>query len=64
MMSSITTYIIAPAANARAYGSIGCANVIAIHPTVPKIGSTSPLNCPNLKFKVTYKKYNHINYQI
>ena len=44
IMSSITTYIMAPAANANAYGRIGSANDTARAPSTPAIGSTTPLS--------------------
>ena len=38
----------APAANARAYGRIGCARVTAQAPRTPATGSTMPLSWPYL----------------
>ena len=49
MISSITTYTIAPAANAKAYGSIGFIIPTNNAPSTPAIGSTNPLSCPYLK---------------
>lgn len=49
IMSSITTKIMAPAANAKAYGKIGSAITTATAPNKPAIGSTIPLNWPYLK---------------
>ena len=49
MMSSITTYTIAPAANARAYGNIGFMIPTNNAPSTPAIGSTNPLSCPYLE---------------
>jgi len=46
MISSITTYTIAPAANAKAYGNIGFIIPTNNAPRTPAIGSTNPLSCP------------------
>lgn len=48
MMSSTTTYTIAPAANAKAYGSRGSAKTTAKAPSNPATGSTIPLSWPYL----------------
>ena len=47
--SSTTTKIIAPAANAKAYGKIGVKNVTATAPTTAAMGSTIAYNCPYQK---------------
>ena len=48
IMSSITTYTIAPAANASAYGSIGFITPTNKAPNTPATGSTKPLSWPYL----------------
>lgn len=48
MMSSTTTYTIAPAANASAYGRRGSAKTTAKAPSSPARGSTIPLSWPYL----------------
>merc|ERR1719319_1758503 len=46
MISSSTTYTMAPAANAKAYGRIGAMKVTRAAPITPAIGSTMPDSCP------------------
>ena len=48
MMSSTTTYTMAPAANASAYGNRGSASTTATAPSNPATGSTIPLSWPYL----------------
>lgn len=48
MISSATTYIMAPAAKASAYGSMGCAAATATAPRTPNTGSTMPESWPYL----------------